>query len=354
MFGWLFKRAEPQVEKREARSGFTAEIMAARESYISGRSGIGELTGVVQGAVALWEGALAASDVIGTDLLDRRSMAICGRALALRGEAVFLIRDDRIIPASHWDLSTRDGEPRAYRIGISDAGGGRTTTALAGEVLHFRLASDPVAPWAGQAPLRRAALSASLLQEVESALRDVYRDAPLGSMILPLPDSSADDMDKMRGAFRGRRGATLVVEGVAQAVAAGQHPLADKRPDHLSPDLSKSMTTETLDAARDAICWAYGVIPGMMNRAATGPVIREGQRHLATWMLQPIADLMAEEATRKMGSEVRIDVMRNLQAFDAGGRARALATIIGALSQAKEAGIDPAQALKLVDWTEGE
>ncbi|WP_344019301.1 hypothetical protein, partial [Microlunatus capsulatus] len=154
-------------------------------------------------------------------------------------------------------------------------------------------------------------------------------------MILPLPDSSADDMDKMRGAFRGRRGSTLVVEGVAQAVAAGQHPLADKRPDHLSPDLSKSMTAETLDAARDAICWAYGVIPGMMNRAATGPIIREGQRHLATWMIQPIADLMAEEATRKIGSEVRIDVMRNLQAFDAGGRARAMSAIIGALAQAK-------------------
>jgi hypothetical protein len=141
---------------------------------------------------------------------------------------------------------------------------------------------------------------------------------------------------------------------MAQAVAAGQHPLADKRPDHLSPDLSKSMTAETLDAARDAICLVYGVLPGMLNRSATGPAIREGQRHLATWMLQPIADLMAEEATRKLGVAVQIDTMRNLQAFDAGGRARAMSAIIGALAQAKEAGIDPDLALKMVDWKEGE
>ena len=35
---WPFKRAK--VEKRSSMSGFTAELMAARESYISGRRGI--------------------------------------------------------------------------------------------------------------------------------------------------------------------------------------------------------------------------------------------------------------------------------------------------------------------------
>lgn len=45
-----------------------------------------------------------------------------------------------------------------------------------------------------------------------------------------------------------------------------------------------------------------------------------------------------------------LDVMRPLQAFDAGGRARALGAIVQSLALAKEAGIDPAQALSLVDW----
>lgn len=41
------------------------------------------------------------------------------------------------------------------------------------------------------------------------------------------------------------------VEGVAQAVAGGMHPQMGQKPDQLSPDLSRSMTAETLAAARE-------------------------------------------------------------------------------------------------------
>ncbi len=37
---WPFRKSE----KRSSMSGFTAELMAARESYISGRRGVAELT----------------------------------------------------------------------------------------------------------------------------------------------------------------------------------------------------------------------------------------------------------------------------------------------------------------------
>ncbi|MBM3655207.1 MAG: hypothetical protein FJX06_20870, partial [Alphaproteobacteria bacterium] len=142
---WPWKK----VEKRTAASGFTSEIMAARESYISGRSGIGELTATAQSCIGLWENAFAIADVSGTDLLDRRSMALVARALALRGEAVFLIRENGLVSCSDWDLRTRDGVPTAYRVSISEAGGGTTQTALAAEVLHVRIGSDPAAPWLG-------------------------------------------------------------------------------------------------------------------------------------------------------------------------------------------------------------
>ncbi|WP_237402446.1 hypothetical protein [Rhodovulum sulfidophilum] len=85
----------------------------------------------------------------------------------------------------------------------------------------------------------------------------------------------------MRAHFRARRGSTLVVEGVAQATAAGMNPQLGQKPDQLSPDLSKSMTAETLTAAREGILMAYGVLPSLLNRAATGPVVREAQRQLA-------------------------------------------------------------------------
>ncbi|MEY8838077.1 hypothetical protein AB9K41_03440, partial [Cribrihabitans sp. XS_ASV171] len=78
---WPFKRKE-KIETRATGSGFTAEIMAAREAYVSGRRGIAELTATVSGAVTMWEGGLGLADVEGTDLLDRRSLTLCARSLA--------------------------------------------------------------------------------------------------------------------------------------------------------------------------------------------------------------------------------------------------------------------------------
>lgn len=348
----LFRR-KPVEETRSSGSGYTAQLIQARESFISGRAGVAELTATVQGAVSLWEGALAASDVTGTDMMSRRHMALAGRALALRGEALFYIGDDRLIPASDWDITTRDGVPRAYRLSLPEVGGGRTQTALAAEVLHFAIGADVTQPWFGTAPLRRSSLSADLLYQVETALRDVYRDAPIGSLIVPLPDSNADDMERMRAGFKGRRGSTLVVEGVAQSTAAGMNPQLGKSPDHLTPDLQKAMTKDTLDAARNAVLMAFGILPGLASPAVTGPMVREAQRHLATWALQPLAMQMAEEINVKLGQDVTIDVMRPLQAFDAGGRARAFGAVIESMARAKESGLTPseiADAAKLVDW----
>lgn len=351
---WPFNRNKG--ETRSAASGFTAEIIAAREAYISGRRGIAELTATAQSCVSLWEGCFALADVQGTNMLDRRSLALIGRSIALRGEIVFLIRDS-LVPCSDWDLRTRYGKPTAYRISIPEAGGGTSQTALAGEVLHLRIGCDPAAPYYGTAPLKRASLTASLLSAVESALAEVFENAPIGSAIVPFPESPETDMETLGRGFRGKRGRIMLRESVAVTAAGGPAPAADWRPQSVSPDLERAMTTETLAAAREAIAGTFGVLPGLLNPATTGPMVREAQRHLAGWTLQPIAMLLAEEASEKLGGDVMIDVLRPVQAFDAGGRARALATIVQALSQAKEAGLAPGDlnaALTLVNWGDGD
>jgi len=81
--------------------------------------------------------------------------------------------------------------------------------------------------------------------------------------------------------------------------------------------------------------------------------VREAQRHLAQWTLQPLAELIAEEASAKLGARVAIDVLRPTQAFDSGGAARALATLVKAMGEAKAAGLPPealAGAFKRLDW----
>jgi hypothetical protein len=344
--------------KRETRSasggGYTSQIMAARQAYIAGRSGLGELTSTVQTCVTLWEAGMTLADVQGTDLLTRFDMGVAARSLALRGEAVFLIRD-RLIPIIDWDLSTRDGIPRAYRLTVPEVGGGRSETALAAEVLHFRLAPDPGAPWAGQAPLRRSQLTASLLHTLESALAEVYENAPLGSQVVPFPESQDVDLEVLGHGFRGRRGRVMLRESVNVTAGGGPAPQQDWRPQSVTPDLQGSMAVQSLTEARGAIYAAFGVLPAMFAGNAQGPLVREAQRHLAQWVLQPIAQVMAEEITAKLASPVTIDVVRPAQAFDAGGRARAFGAMVQALTQAKEAGLDPQaieDALSFIDWAD--
>lgn len=347
----LFRRSAPAVERRSAGSGFTSEIIAAREAYISGRRGIAELTATAQSCISLWEQGFTLADVAGTAMLDRCTLALIGRSLALRGESVFLIDGDRLTPCSDWDLRTRNGRPSAYRLSVPEAGGGRTQTALAAEVFHVRIGADPAAPWTGTAPLRRASLTAGLLQSVESALAEVFELAPIGSQVVPFPESPETDTTAMGRSFRGQRGRVLLRESVTVSAAGGPAPAADWRPADLTPDLSRAMTKESLDAARDGVCSVFGVLPGMFNSATTGPMVREAQRHLAQWTLQPIAALLAEEASAKFGAAVEIDVMGPTQAFDAGGSARAFATLIQGLAQAKEAGINAGAALAMLDWS---
>lgn len=343
-----------EVETRAIAQGYTADLIAARAEWLSGRSCTAELTATVQSCVSLWESGFTLADVIGTDMLDRRTLAMVARSLALRGEALFLIRD-RLLPVTDWDMKTLHGEPTAYRVSVSEVGGGHSQTVLAAEVLHVRIGSSPVTPWAGTAPLHRASLSAELLQEVETALRDVYRDGPIGSQVVPLPEGSTEDMAAMRAQLRGRRGSSLVIEGVAQATAAGMNPQLGQRPESLTPDLQRAMTTETLAAARGAILMAYGVLPALLNPATTGPLVREAQRHLAQLVLQPMALIVAEEATAKLGQPVTIDCVRPMLAFDHGGKARAFATMLGALAEAKAAGLD-VQTIKdaeaFIDWAD--
>jgi phage portal protein BeeE len=350
----LFRRGAAKVEKRSSGSGFTAEIISAREAYVSGRRGIAELTATAQSCVSLWEGGFALADVDGTDLLNRATLALMGRSLALRGESVFLIHDDALVPCSDWDLRTRYGRPTAYRLSIPEAGGGTSTTALAGEVLHVRVGCDPAAPYYGTAPLKRASLTAGMLNAVESSLAEVFENMPLGSQVVPFPESQDTDMTKLGSSFRGQRGRVMLRESVTVTAAGGPTPQTDWRPADLTPNLEQSMAKETLDAARDAVATAFGVLPGLFNAATTGPMVREAQRHLAQWTLQPIATLVAEEASDKLGGAVTMDVMGPTQAFDAGGSARAFATLIQGLAMAKESGVDAKAALAMLDWAKPE
>mgnify|MGYP006430504255 CR=1 FL=1 len=339
----LFRRAGTRRETRASGGGFTAQVLEARADAIHGRHGVAEATAAAQGCVSLWDGGLSLADVSGTDALPAALLSLVARALALRGEFVALVGDDRLLPAQDWDVTTRDGVPVAYRLTLPDTAGGRSVTALAAEVMHVRIGSDVRAPWAGTPPLHRANLTAGLLQAVEAALSETYETAPFGSQVVPFPESDEVSRENLARSFRGRRGRVLLRESVTTTAAGGPTPQTDWKPSDLSPDLSRTLATETLRGARDSVCNAFGVLPAMLANNAAGPSVREGQRHLASWTLQPIAAVIAQEATEKLGSAVSVDALAPLQAYDAGGRARSFKGVIEAMGAARAAGLSDDQ-----------
>src|SRR3546814_10247110 len=119
-------------------------------------------------------------------------------------------------------------------------------------------------------------------------------NAPIGSQIVPYPESPETDMTALGRSFRGQRGRVLLRESVAVTAAGGPAPQADCRPQDLTTDLSRAMTAETLSAARDSICTAFGVLPSLVASTAQGPLVREPQRHLAQRTLQPMAARLGE------------------------------------------------------------
>ncbi|RRD41125.1 phage portal protein [Comamonadaceae bacterium OH3737_COT-264] len=341
MFDW-FRRTKPEQRSQAIGSSYTALAMLAHAEAITDAGA--DLSGVVAGCANLWANGLSMATT-DSQWLTPEVLASMGRQLATEGNSVWYISPDGLVPVSDYDLTTSAGKPRAYRLSVPEIHGGTNITALAGEVLHIRIGADARSPWQGVAPLRRASISAGLLNATEVALAEVFRDAPIGSKVLGMPETSAGANSKLAHSFKGKHGRVLVRDS-STVYAGAQGAPDDWRPADMTPNLRDSMALESLKAAREAVLHVYGVLPVLMSDAAAGPVIREAQRHLATWTLAPIAKLIAHEVQAKTGEAVSLDVFVGLGAYDAGGAARAMATIVDALAAAKAAGLTPGEVLQ--------
>ena len=295
----LKRRAEPVVEKRSSGSGYTAAIMAARESYISGRSGLGRA--------------------------DRHRAGLrepLGGRHGPRGRGGH--RPAR--PPRHGAPGARAGVPR--RGGVPHprpAGAGERLgpvdprTASRGPIVSAsprraagarrrcwrprcctsasrptRWRPGPARRRCGGRRSRRSSCTRSRRRcSASSATR---RSA---AMIVPLDAGGGEALEEVRGSLRGRRGGALVVEYLSQAIAGGA-PVPGRGPDHLTPPLREAAVVETLAAARD------GDLPtpsACCRRCSTRPPRgRWCARRSGIWRagrLQPIAALVAEEASRE-------------------------------------------------------
>ena len=102
-------------------------------------------------------------------------------------------------------------------------------------------------------------------------------------------------MDIIGAGFRGKRGRVMIRESTqVSAVGGVATPYGDWKPQEVTPDLAKALPREMLIESRNSIMNVFGVLPLMFDKAAEGSSIREDQRHLAGWTLQPIAGYEAQ------------------------------------------------------------
>ena len=150
---WPFKRTEQRSDD------YTVQVVDRIETEaLAGVSA--DALAVCEASIGLWERALSSATVT-PDSRPLRAvtgpvLALAGRALASRGEAIFRIDVDggvvSLVPASAWDIQ---GSATTWRYRCDFIGpSGSTTMALPAEaVVHFRTGVDTRTPWRGQSPV---------------------------------------------------------------------------------------------------------------------------------------------------------------------------------------------------------
>ena len=224
-----------RVERRDASytDSLTTALLAAAGG---GRAADPTQTAAAAIAALLYASAMASGDWAPEGILrtalDRRYMAMLGRDLVLRGEAVaeIVVSMDglRLWPASSWTILGTGTDPRewVYDLWFNGPSGARRSARLpADAVLHFRRGESSRAPWRGVSPLVSAGLSARALAEIEQMIGDEAA-GPRGYIVPvpqnPKPDDEDDPLAELRRDLGGLRGRLTLAETVLGGHSEGK------------------------------------------------------------------------------------------------------------------------------------
>ena len=120
----------------------TADLVAHLQAQYGGDADRPDELAVFEAAAGLLGRSFATATVTGdaTGIVKADALEILGRELLRRGNAVFSIEDDRLKPASDWDIRGGD-DPRRWAYRLTFAGPVSTRTAIlpASRVVHFRI-----------------------------------------------------------------------------------------------------------------------------------------------------------------------------------------------------------------------
>ena len=319
-------------KNRESRADAVAEAMIAAREANAATAALEAATAAEEVIAGLYERAFTQARVQGY-AMDAQTLAMCGRALATSGQAVFV---DGLI-AESVDV-TGPASPMAWRylVSLPAPSGTRSVRRSAADVLHFRINATSSQPWRGQSPLELTGVTRTLLRRTEGSLASETNGAVGRIMTVPAgtPEATISavkaDLAKLQGKV------TLpesTAGGWGQGAAAA--PQRDWQPVRLGPEPPDGMVALRRDAAMMVL--AAGGVPVELVVGGEGSGAREAWRRFLHSTMQPLGNLVVAELRLKTGRRVSID-FDSMMASDLAGRARAFQGLVnGGMEVAKAA-----------------
>ena len=311
-----------------------------------------------QACIGLWERSIASASIAPIDNMalapvSPAVLAIVGRMLATRGNAVFAIDVNpgsgiRLHPASSWD--PRGGyraDSRRYYLTLAGPQSTVTRNLSGDSVLHFQTGATDAEWWRGRAPLYRARATAALAARIEKQMTDetripVTRLVPIHSAV-PIDIDSPESNATVEAI---KRGGVAIIQGFAAGTPMdGQTPASRFTPQRQGAHPAETMPTLRTQVGQE-ICAAFGVPPALVAEGADGTAQRESWRRYWLGTIAPLGRMIEAELRRKldMSATVAFDA---LAAADEDGRSRAISRRAAAAKTLADMGVDRSEALRL-------
>ena len=349
---WPFGK---RTEKRQDGTSYTDVVTRALVVAATGtEQGDAAGTAALETAASLYARCFSMTTISPTGsvtaALTPKVLSNVAREMVTRGESMYriVVSPDgavKLFPVGSFDIRG-DYDPAAWMVRTDLFGPtSSSTTDLIpySSVLHFQWSFDSSLPWVGVGPASRSSITSRLHGALEQNLGHEVA-GPVGSVI-PVPQSPAIDDDDddplgaLRADIRNLKGATALVETVAAAWGEGSTaaPRADWRPSRIGAAPGAALVDLRGESARSVLA-SCGIPPTLYEAGAAAAGQRESWRQFLHGSLQPVAELIAEEAREKLEEEDFSIYFDRLFASDLMGRARAYGSMVqGGMAEAEAA-----------------
>ena len=298
----------------EHRAGYTDLVEENTLARVNGeKAPQGQLTAASEVAASFYSGALAQCMVSPPlPILSPDFLALSGREMALRGEAIFAIMSDpttglSLVPASYWDITgNAPRETWAYFLTLYGPTHQLTLNLPSAGVVHLMYSTRANQPWCGESPITSAGWTAKLAGGSERQLaQESRREA---GYIVPIPSGTPPDkatglrtkLDKLKGGY-------TLAETTASGFGRGLHdaPRADYVEKRLGMSPPESLVKLRADAQADLL-GSFGIHPSMCSLEGDGVTQRESFRRWIELYVKPLCSRIGAELSDKLEQPITL------------------------------------------------